>query len=489
MAGYPYVTQVQDTPTRKALINAFDLTTGVQNKLTALQAEIDALKASAITINQTDVVLPVSSGGTGLGSFNAGDLLAAQTSASIIGVADVPTGNVLLSGGVANLPKWGKVVLTSHVAGILPVGNGGTGTGTAFTAGSVVFAGASGVYTQDNTNFFFDDSADTLKTVHLHLNGTAQVAGDFLSVNVGTLSGTGNPRGQNIFGTVVPNAGAAFRIRVSEADSAVTSALASAASITLDSGFNSTASGASIALRAFTNSITPGLNPFGYNTSLGNAGIVCGAFGSGAPTSTAIIATAGNGFTTAGIGLLGFVDGAGGATAQGIGVWGSSLDSGAVGNIRIGGLFDLQGGSGNAPAETASAALIADNRAVSAPVFIARVNGSAVVTIDATGNLGVGTATFGTSAATVVAVKNGTAPSTSPVDEFQLYSKDIVAGNAAPHFRTEGGDIIKLFKSAAYTPTNVTTDRSYDANATTVDELADVLGTLIADLQTVGLVG
>ena len=41
---------------------------------------------------------------------------------------------------------------------------------------------------------------------------------------------------------------------------------------------------------------------------------------------------------------------------------------------------------------------------------------------------------------------------------------------------------------SAYTPTNVTTDRSYDANATTVDELADVLGTLIADLQSLGLV-
>jgi hypothetical protein len=40
---------------------------------------------------------------------------------------------------------------------------------------------------------------------------------------------------------------------------------------------------------------------------------------------------------------------------------------------------------------------------------------------------------------------------------------------------------------AAYTPTNVTPDRSYDANSTTVDELADVLGTLIADLQSVGL--
>jgi hypothetical protein len=44
-------------------------------------------------------------------------------------------------------------------------------------------------------------------------------------------------------------------------------------------------------------------------------------------------------------------------------------------------------------------------------------------------------------------------------------------------------------QSAAYTPTNVTTDRSYDANATTVDELADVLGTLIADLQATGIIG
>ena len=44
-------------------------------------------------------------------------------------------------------------------------------------------------------------------------------------------------------------------------------------------------------------------------------------------------------------------------------------------------------------------------------------------------------------------------------------------------------------RSAAYTPTNVTTDRAYDANATTLNEIADVLGTLIADLQSVGLVG
>jgi hypothetical protein len=41
---------------------------------------------------------------------------------------------------------------------------------------------------------------------------------------------------------------------------------------------------------------------------------------------------------------------------------------------------------------------------------------------------------------------------------------------------------------SAYTPTNVTTDRAYNANATSIDELADVLGTLIADLQTAGVI-
>lgn len=40
---------------------------------------------------------------------------------------------------------------------------------------------------------------------------------------------------------------------------------------------------------------------------------------------------------------------------------------------------------------------------------------------------------------------------------------------------------------AAYTPTNVTTDRAYDANSTSIDEIADVLGTLIADLKSYGL--
>ena len=40
----------------------------------------------------------------------------------------------------------------------------------------------------------------------------------------------------------------------------------------------------------------------------------------------------------------------------------------------------------------------------------------------------------------------GSIPTTTPIDHFAMYSADIVAGNAAPHFRTENGSIIKLYK-------------------------------------------
>jgi hypothetical protein len=44
----------------------------------------------------------------------------------------------------------------------LPVSSGGTGVNTSLTAGSVVFAGASGAYSQDNANFFWDDTNNRL---------------------------------------------------------------------------------------------------------------------------------------------------------------------------------------------------------------------------------------------------------------------------------------------------------------------------------------
>ena len=53
---------------------------------------------------------------------------------------------------------------------------------------------------------------------------------------------------------------------------------------------------------------------------------------------------------------------------------------------------------------------------------------------------------------------------------------------------TISGKLFKINTPGTYTVSNVTTDRSYDADSTTTAELADVLGTLIADLRTLGLV-
>jgi hypothetical protein len=41
---------------------------------------------------------------------------------------------------------------------------------------------------------------------------------------------------------------------------------------------------------------------------------------------------------------------------------------------------------------------------------------------------------------------NGTNPSASTTDAFRMYSADVVAGNAAAHFRTENGAVIKLYQ-------------------------------------------
>ena len=59
--------------------------------------------------------------------------------------------------------------------------------------------------------------------------------------------------------------------------------------------------------------------------------------------------------------------------------------------------------------------------------------------------------TLGTTADRVISIGSGTAPTTSTADNFQLWSDDIIGGNAAPHFRTENGDVVKLYKHSAVT--------------------------------------
>lgn len=77
-------------------------------------------------------------GGTGQTTYAVGDILYASGATALSKLAAVATGNVLISGGVTTAPSWGKVGLTTHVSGTLPVANGGTGVTTSTGSGAVV---------------------------------------------------------------------------------------------------------------------------------------------------------------------------------------------------------------------------------------------------------------------------------------------------------------------------------------------------------------
>ena len=89
----------------------------------------------------TQDTLSVATGGTGQSSYTIGDILYASGTTALSKLAGVATGNVLLSGGTAAAPAYGKVGLTTHVSGTLPVANGGTGVTAASTgSGGVVLS-------------------------------------------------------------------------------------------------------------------------------------------------------------------------------------------------------------------------------------------------------------------------------------------------------------------------------------------------------------
>jgi uncharacterized protein (DUF1330 family) len=76
---------------------------------------------------------------------------------------------------------------------------------------------------------------------------------------------------------------------------------------------------------------------------------------------------------------------------------------------------------------------------------------------------------YETTATNTLTIHNGTAPITNIADAFQQYSADITAGNAAPHFRTENGSVIKLYK---------------ETTAVTASTLVSNLGLPITDTDT-----
>ncbi len=88
------------------------------------------LPNASATILTDNATVTAAQGGTGNATYAVGDLLYASASTTLSKLAGVATGNALISGGVTTAPSWGKIGLTTHVSGILPIANGGTNSST-----------------------------------------------------------------------------------------------------------------------------------------------------------------------------------------------------------------------------------------------------------------------------------------------------------------------------------------------------------------------
>ena len=148
----------------------------------------------------------------------------------------------------------------------------------------------------------------------------------------------------------------------------------------------------------------------------------------------------------------------------------SNIKSGASSNIRV---------SSDATSESAQIDL-SDNSSVKA-LFNMKVTGTGgFATPEGEWRIAAG------AAVTSLLLTTGTFKLNAIVKDAATYVAD-------PGF-IDDSFVPKLYVDQAYatgetyTVTNVTTDRTYDADSSSVDELADVLGTLITDLKTVGII-
>ena len=96
------------------------------------------IAATTGNISLAGTLLPAY-GGTGINSYAVGDLIYASAATTLSKLSDVATGNALISGGVTTAPSWGKIGLTTHVSGILPIANGGTNNNATPTAGAIAY--------------------------------------------------------------------------------------------------------------------------------------------------------------------------------------------------------------------------------------------------------------------------------------------------------------------------------------------------------------
>jgi hypothetical protein len=171
-------------------------TVNAQGQLTSLTDQDIAIQMSQVTSG----VLPVTQGGTGFSSYAAGDILYADSSTTLAKLSNVATGNALISGGVGANPSYGKIGLTTHVSGTLPVLNGGTGVTTSTGSGNVVLSDSPTLVTPALGTPASGNLANcTFPTLNQNTTGTASNVTGVVAVANG---GTGNTTAQAAINTL-----------------------------------------------------------------------------------------------------------------------------------------------------------------------------------------------------------------------------------------------------------------------------------------------
>jgi hypothetical protein len=128
-SGYGDTLNPYASKTANFVLAAPNGSSGVPTFRAIVAADIPTLNQNTTgTAAGLSATLVATSGGTGQSSYAVGDLIYASTTTALSKLADVATGNALISGGVSTAPSWGKVGLATHVSGNLPVTNLNSGT-------------------------------------------------------------------------------------------------------------------------------------------------------------------------------------------------------------------------------------------------------------------------------------------------------------------------------------------------------------------------
>ncbi len=119
--------------------------------VTLAKLALDSVDSSKILID-TILAVDIAAGAVGTSEILDGTIAGADIAASTI------TNTNLAAGTFSNITGVGTITAGVWNGTAIAVASGGTGSTTAFTTGSVPFAGASGVYSQNNANLFWDNT-------------------------------------------------------------------------------------------------------------------------------------------------------------------------------------------------------------------------------------------------------------------------------------------------------------------------------------------